>query len=139
LNFDALAGRWERIAFRGRPRAEFVVMDEPTIALGRTEVERRFANFATLKASGCCIIYISHTLEEINRLATGSRCCATAELDGGGRLPQLPVDGNRFWRARSPRWQTVPRRLPRIDQSRHDRLRACRHVGRLIVNTGTPP
>ncbi len=49
--------------------AELLVMDEPTSALQGPEVERLFACIAALKARGCGIIYITHRLEEVYRLA----------------------------------------------------------------------
>ncbi len=46
-----------------------IVMDEPTSSLTAPEAERLFALIGRLKARGCGIIYISHKLEEIYRLA----------------------------------------------------------------------
>lgn len=49
--------------------ARILVMDEPTSALNRTEVEKLFELIDALKRRGCGIIYISHKMEEIYRLA----------------------------------------------------------------------
>lgn len=49
--------------------ARILVMDEPTSALNRTEVEKLFALIDDLKRRGCGIVYISHKMEEIYRLA----------------------------------------------------------------------
>lgn len=46
-----------------------IVMDEPTSALTDTEVEKLFSIVEKLKQSGCGIIYISHKMEEIYRIA----------------------------------------------------------------------
>ena len=46
-----------------------IVMDEPTSALTDVEVEKLFAIVDKLKKSGCGIIYISHKMEEIYRIA----------------------------------------------------------------------
>jgi ABC-type sugar transport system ATPase subunit len=46
-----------------------MVMDEPTSALTREEVERLFRIIQTLKQSGLAIIYISHHLSEIFQVA----------------------------------------------------------------------
>ncbi len=46
-----------------------LVMDEPTSALSREEVERLFKIIETLKKQGLAIIYISHHLPEIFRVA----------------------------------------------------------------------
>ncbi len=49
--------------------ARILVMDEPTSALNRAEVEKLFSLIDGLKHRGCGIIYISHKMEEIYRLA----------------------------------------------------------------------
>lgn len=46
-----------------------LVMDEPTSALSREEVERLFAIIDTLRKRGLAIVYISHHLPEIFRIA----------------------------------------------------------------------
>ncbi len=50
-------------------RPAILVMDEPTSALSREEVERLFAIIARLKQEGLAIVYISHHLPEIFRIA----------------------------------------------------------------------
>jgi ABC-type sugar transport system ATPase subunit len=49
--------------------ARIFVMDEPTSALNRAEVEKLFVLIETLKRGGSGIIYISHKMEEIYRVA----------------------------------------------------------------------
>jgi len=46
-----------------------LVMDEPTSALSREEVERLFTIIDGLKKQGMAVIYISHHLPEIDRIA----------------------------------------------------------------------
>lgn len=46
-----------------------LVMDEPTSALSREEVERLFSIIDVLKKKGLAIVYISHHLQEIFRVA----------------------------------------------------------------------
>lgn len=50
-------------------QAEIVVMDEPTASLTDNEIERLFALVKRLKENGKGIIYISHRLEELPRIA----------------------------------------------------------------------
>jgi len=50
-------------------RASVLVMDEPTAALGQREVDRLFEVIARLKRQDVSIIYISHRLEEVFRVA----------------------------------------------------------------------
>ncbi|WP_244629713.1 sugar ABC transporter ATP-binding protein [Martelella limonii] len=52
--------------------ARIIVMDEPTTSLSSRETERLFEVIAALKADGIAIIYISHRMDEIYRLA--DRC-----------------------------------------------------------------
>ncbi|MHC4966183.1 MAG: sugar ABC transporter ATP-binding protein, partial [Planctomycetota bacterium] len=49
--------------------ARIIVMDEPSSALSEPEVNRLFGRVSDLKARGCGIVYITHRLEEIFRLA----------------------------------------------------------------------
>lgn len=46
-----------------------LVLDEPTAMLTHREVELLFLQIERLKADGVCIIYISHRLEELKRVA----------------------------------------------------------------------
>lgn len=46
-----------------------LVLDEPTAALSASESERLFAIIAKVKASGVGMVYISHRLEEVFRIA----------------------------------------------------------------------
>ncbi len=48
--------------------ARLLVMDEPTATLTPTETERLFVLIAQLKAQGVSIIYISHKLDEVERV-----------------------------------------------------------------------
>lgn len=49
--------------------ASILIMDEPTSAISQREAEMLFKTMATLKEQGKAIIYISHKMEEIFRLA----------------------------------------------------------------------
>jgi ABC-type sugar transport system ATPase subunit len=50
-------------------RVRILVLDEPTSSLSETEAEALFVTLRRLRAQGVGIIYISHRLEEILRLA----------------------------------------------------------------------
>lgn len=50
-------------------QARLIVMDEPTSALSPGEVDTLFAVIEQLKARGVAIIYVSHKLDEIYRIA----------------------------------------------------------------------
>lgn len=49
--------------------ARILVMDEPTAALSDREIERLFEIIRRLRAAGAGIIYISHRMEELPRIA----------------------------------------------------------------------
>jgi len=49
--------------------AQVLIMDEPTASLARQETEALFALIGRLKQRGIAIIYISHRMEEVYRLA----------------------------------------------------------------------
>jgi ABC-type sugar transport system ATPase subunit len=49
--------------------ASVVILDEPTSALGERDVDRLFARLLALKRRGVAIVYITHRMEEIYRLA----------------------------------------------------------------------
>ena len=49
--------------------ARVLIMDEPTSALNETEVEHLFAVIDDLKANGVGIVYITHKMDEVKRIA----------------------------------------------------------------------
>ena len=49
--------------------ARIIVMDEPTAALSEREIDHLFTLMTTLRADGVSFIYISHRLEELDRIA----------------------------------------------------------------------
>ncbi|VTU13152.1 Ribose import ATP-binding protein RbsA [Variovorax sp. SRS16] len=48
--------------------ARLLIMDEPTATLTRSETERLFKLIARLRADGVTIVYISHKLDEVERV-----------------------------------------------------------------------
>jgi ribose transport system ATP-binding protein len=46
-----------------------LILDEPTAALTEHEAERLFVEIERLKAEGAAVLYVSHRLEEVRRLA----------------------------------------------------------------------
>ncbi len=50
-------------------QASILIMDEPTASLASNEVDRLFDLIAELKSRGISIVYISHRLEEVARVA----------------------------------------------------------------------
>ncbi len=81
--------------------AKVVVMDEPTSSLSKPESERLFAVIDRLRARGVAVVYISHFIEEVRRVAQrytvlrDGRTVETAEVPdwtGGGAAGQASDD-----------------------------------------------
>jgi len=70
--------------------AKIIIMDEPTSALNQAEVARLFALIADLKKKGCSLIYISHRLEEIYRLADRITVLRDGQRVGTSLTSELP-------------------------------------------------
>jgi ribose transport system ATP-binding protein len=70
--------------------AKIIVMDEPTSALSGPEVDRLFALIGQLKRRGCGIIYITHRLEEIYRIADRITVLRDGRSVGTARASELP-------------------------------------------------
>jgi ribose transport system ATP-binding protein len=68
--------------------ARVIAMDEPTAALTDRETERLFGVVARLKARGVGIIYISHRLEELQRIAD-----RVTVMRDGQRVETRPMAG----------------------------------------------
>lgn len=64
-------GYWQlvEIAKALAKNAKVLVMDEPTASLAKHEVDHLFALIETLTAQGIAIVYISHRMDEIRRVA----------------------------------------------------------------------
>jgi rhamnose transport system ATP-binding protein len=69
--------------------ARILIMDEPTASLSEREVERLFRVIAELKARGVGIIYISHRLEELPRVADRVTALRDGVLVGTRSMAQV--------------------------------------------------
>lgn len=49
-------------------KAKILIMDEPTSALTKTEIEKLFSIIKKLKSRGCGIVYISHRMDEFEHI-----------------------------------------------------------------------
>ena len=66
------------------------IFDEPTSALGEHEVAPLFARIGALKARGCGVVYITHKMEEIYRLADRITVLRDGRLVGTAVPQDLP-------------------------------------------------
>ena len=65
-----------------------LVMDEPTSALNETEVEHLFAVIHDLKANGVGIVYITHKMDEVKRIAD-----RITVMRDGQTIDTVPAEG----------------------------------------------
>ncbi len=73
-------------------QARILVMDEPTSALSAPEVERLFELMQKLKRQGCGIVYITHKMEEIERIADRITVLRDGRLVQSAAADELPRD-----------------------------------------------
>ncbi|SDB30092.1 sugar ABC transporter ATP-binding protein [Bauldia litoralis] len=72
--------------------AKVLVLDEPSTALSVTDVERLFDFLRKLKAQGVAIIYVSHRMDEITRIADRATILRDGRHVITAPLSDLPID-----------------------------------------------
>lgn len=72
--------------------ARVLVMDEPTAALNEAECRELFETVDALKAHGTAVIYITHRMREVTRLA--DRVTVLKDGEVAARFPSLPEPGD---------------------------------------------
>lgn len=72
--------------------ARLVIMDEPTSSLDSDETEKLFSIIDELKKSGVAIIYITHRLEEIYRVADSVTILCDGRITGDAGINDLTTD-----------------------------------------------
>jgi len=92
--------------------ARVIVMDEPTSALNAPEVARLFALIQSLKARGCAIIYITHKMEEIERIADRITVLRDGQWIGTAPAAELPAPKLIQWMVGRELGEQFPRRVP---------------------------
>lgn len=78
------------LASDGRAPLGVLVLDEPTAILSGRETEALFARIRALRAQGVAIVYCSHRLEEIERIADEVTVLRDGERVGGGAVGSMP-------------------------------------------------
>ena len=76
-------------ALVGNPRV--IIMDEPTSSLTQVDTENLFAIIDRLRQRGVSVIYISHFLEECQRLCERFTVLRDGESVGGGVMKDTPL------------------------------------------------
>ena len=69
-----------------------LVLDEPTSALPLDDVKKLFTLVRRLQGKGVAVIYISHTLEEVQRLCDRFTVLRDGVTVGGGRVADTPAE-----------------------------------------------
>ncbi|MDR1579852.1 MAG: sugar ABC transporter ATP-binding protein [Synergistaceae bacterium] len=72
--------------------AEVIIMDEPTSAIEEREIEPFFGTIRKLKSEGVSVIYISHKLDEIFRIADRVSILRDAAFIGTKRIGEITKD-----------------------------------------------
>ncbi len=72
--------------------ARIVIMDEPTAALSRKEIDDLFRIVEGLKAQGKAILFISHKFDELYEIADNFVVFRDGRAVGHGQLKQTPQD-----------------------------------------------
>jgi ribose transport system ATP-binding protein len=72
--------------------SKILIMDEPTSALTSKEIDELFAIINNLKKEGRGIIYISHRLEELERIADRVAIMRDGRRVGGGDFSDMTMD-----------------------------------------------
>ena len=70
-----------------------LVLDEPTSSLSATEADRLFTLVDRLRAQGVAILYISHRMSDIRRIADRIVCMRDGEISGTFDQSPLDYDG----------------------------------------------
>lgn len=98
LRLDALVGDLDRssaqiveIARALVANASILIMDEPTAALSSGECLRLYKVIDALKASGTAVIYISHHMEEIFRVADEVTILRDGQVTGNALIGDVDV------------------------------------------------
>ncbi len=75
-----------------RAALRVLVLDEPTSSLGASDVDRLFALVRDLAAAGTTVLYVSHFLEEVARIATRFTVLRDGKTVGAGDVATTPMD-----------------------------------------------
>ena len=101
------------LAADGRAPLRILILDEPTAILSGRETDALFARIGALRAAGVAVLYCSHRLEEIERIADEVTILRDGERVGGGLASAMPRDvliplmvgralGSEQWRGEAP-------------------------------------
>ena len=73
-------------------RCDLLILDEPTAALTDAEVDLLFEQVRRLRADGVCIVYISHRMEEIQRISDRVTVLRDGQIIGTRATDDVTLD-----------------------------------------------
>ncbi len=73
-------------------KAKILIMDEPTSCLSQEDSEQLFSIIRSLKTKGVSIIYISHFLEEVRRVADTYSVLRDGRKVGSGKMVETSLE-----------------------------------------------
>jgi inositol transport system ATP-binding protein len=74
-------------------KSRLIVMDEPTSALSRSEVEKLYAIVRALKADGIATIFVTHRLEEVFEICDSYTVLRDGHHVGAGLVKDTSIEG----------------------------------------------
>lgn len=74
-------------------KSRIIVMDEPTSALSRSEVEKLFTIVRGLKAEGISTIFVTHRLEEVFEICDRYTVLRDGRNAGAGSVAETSIEG----------------------------------------------
>jgi len=98
--------------------ARVIVMDEPTSALNAPEVNTLFALIQSLKQRGCCVIYITHKMDEIERIADRITVLRDGQWVGTAPAADLPPPKLIQWMVGRDLGEQFPRHAQHLGEER---------------------
>ena len=121
--------------------ARVLVMDEPTSSLNAPEVEKLFGLIAQLKARGCGIVYITHKMEEIERIGDRITVLRDGRYVGSASAAELPPAKLVEWMVGRELEAQFPRHAPHLGAERlrleHFSVMVPQRTGRPVVDDVT--
>ena len=74
-------------------KSKLIVMDEPTSALSRAEVEKLFAIIRSLKGEGITTIFVTHRLDEVFEICDSYTVLRDGHHVGRGKVSDITMEG----------------------------------------------
>jgi ribose transport system ATP-binding protein len=98
--------------------ARVFVMDEPTSALSAPDVERLFGSVRDLRERGCAVIFITHKMEESERIADRITVLRDGRMVGSAPASDVSETQLIRWMVGRDVRQQFPRHAPRASPQR---------------------